>query len=162
MKRLLYTLTQIIWGFPQTALGLAVLAAHARKPHFAYHGAIVTIWKTNAGLSLGPFIFIDERHDLKEHLEKLHVQAQDLPPAQRVNEKLLVHEYGHTVQSLILGPLYLVVIGLPSVIWMKTPRLSRRRSAQRISYYSFYTERWANYLGERVLKRHSMGQSVID
>mgnify|MGYP007099320789 FL=1 len=31
--------------------------------------------------------------------------------------KLIQHEYGHTVQSLILEPIWLFVIGLPSLIW---------------------------------------------
>lgn len=32
-------------------------------------------------------------------------------------QTLLVHEYGHTIQSMILGPLYLIVIGIPSTLW---------------------------------------------
>jgi hypothetical protein len=27
------------------------------------------------------------------------------------------HEYGHSIQSKILGPLYGIVIGIPSIIW---------------------------------------------
>ena len=30
--------------------------------------------------------------------------------------RLIQHEYGHTVQSLILGPIWPFVIGLPSLI----------------------------------------------
>lgn len=76
--------------------------------------------------------------------------------------RLMVHEYGHTVQSLILGPLYLPLVGLPSVVWSRVPALSRWRRAHRISYYALPTERWANWLGERVCKEPSMGQALVD
>ena len=144
MKRVAYIIWQVLWGFPQTAAGAAVFAAHARKRHFLFHGAIVTVWETRAGLSLGPFVFVNAWED------------------GTIDEKLLVHEYGHSVQSLILGPLYLLVVGLPSVIWMKAPALRRKRHLSGISYYSFFTERWANHLGEFALKLPSMGQAFID
>lgn len=32
------------------------------------------------------------------------------------NHKYIKHEYGHTIQSKYLGPLYLLVIGLPSIL----------------------------------------------
>ena len=64
-------------------------------------------------------------------------------------ERLVVHEYGHTIQSLILGPLYFLIVGLPSVIWgmVKKPEQS---------YFSFYTEKWANHLGEKFTGKKSM------
>lgn len=53
----------------------------------------------------------------------------------------LRHEIGHCYQSALLGPLYLIVVGLPSVTWatMKKYGLFARRS-----YYCFFTERWAD------------------
>ena len=53
------------------------------------------------------------------------------------------HERGHSIQSMILGPLYLLVIGLPSLIWAAWWNDSRG-----VSYSSFYTERWADKLGD--------------
>lgn len=53
------------------------------------------------------------------------------------------HEYGHTRQSLYLGPLYLFVIGIPSLLWAWWWHPGRN-----ISYYSFYTEKWADKLGK--------------
>ena len=50
------------------------------------------------GVSLGIFIFLSIR-DLQE------------------SSRLCAHEYGHTIQCLLLGPLYWVVVALPSVIW---------------------------------------------
>ncbi len=36
------------------------------------------------------------------------------------------------------------------------------RKEQQISYFSFFTEKWANSLGEKVTKEKSMEQLVID
>ena len=149
MRYVAYIVAQIVWGLPQTLVGAVVFLACCRRPHFFYHGAIVTVWRLwGKGLSLGPFVF----------LCRLGPAA---PPTQ-VDEQLLVHEYGHTVQSLIFGPLYLPVMGLPSLVWATAPALKRRRHDNQASYYAFYPERLANWLGERVLKKSSTGQAVID
>ena len=57
--------------------------------------------------------------------------------------KTVKHELGHTIQSKILGPLYLIVIGIPSIIWAAT----HRAIAPNKPYDWFYTEAWANKLG---------------
>jgi hypothetical protein len=92
-----------------------------------YKGSVCTEWKRNVGLSLGLFIFV-------------------WPDDTRV----CVHEYGHSIQSAVLGPLYLPIIGIPSAIWANLPALQKRRSHQHLSYYRFFPEKWANRLGERV------------
>lgn len=58
---------------------------------------------------------------------------------------IIKHEYGHTLQSKQLLILYLLVIGLPSLTWNRLFRRYRLRNNK--SYYSFYTESWANKLG---------------
>jgi hypothetical protein len=71
-----------------------------------------------------------------------------------IDEKLkhdtLVHEYGHTVQSLLLGPLVLPVIAIPSVTWAFFKPLLKLRKEKRISYYWLFCEKWANYLGDSI------------
>lgn len=52
------------------------------------------------------------------------------------------HETGHTKQSLMLGPLYLIVIGFPSFLWA----LLHKNICSNVDYYKFYTEAWANKL----------------
>lgn len=61
------------------------------------------------------------------------------------HEETIMHEYGHTRQSMLLGPLYLLVIGLPSFIWAGC--FDNYRSKHNKSYYDFYTESWADKLG---------------
>lgn len=60
------------------------------------------------------------------------------------------HELGHTIQSKILGPLYLIIIGIPSITYCSLRRLFP--SLRRKNYYNFYTERWANSLSEKYIK----------
>ena len=61
-------------------------------------------------------------------------------------QKTVKHEYGHSIQSKILGPLFLLVIGLPSIIWAAAFKEFRRK--RNISYYWLYTEKWADNLGK--------------
>lgn len=79
-----------------------------------------------------------------------------------LSQRLLVHEYGHTIQSLILGSAYLIVMGIPSTVWGFLPSLNKKRKTEVISFFSFFTERWANYLGERVTGQKSMENLIID
>ena len=55
----------------------------------------------------------------------------------------MMHEYGHFMQSCVLGPLYLLLIGIPSIIhaawWTQFGRST--------NYYSFFTEAWADKNG---------------
>ncbi len=119
------------WGLLQTAGGAAQFLFALRRPHRLYRGAVVTRWRRRTGASFGLFIF--------------------LPPG--AGDAVLVHEYGHTVQSLMLGPLFPLVIALPSSVWCHFPPLKRLRARRGISYYSLYCEAWANRLGERVTGR---------
>ena len=126
------------WGLLQTAGGAVQFLFALRRPHRLYRGAVVTRWRRRTGASFGLFIF--------------------LPPG--AGDAVLVHEYGHTVQSRILGPLYLALVGVPSLVWSFSPRAARRRERERISYFSAYPERWANRLGERCTGEPSIGEPV--
>ncbi len=102
------------WGGLQSVIGLVagvavILLGAEVSPHWG-RGARVELpayMGKGAGISLGPVA-------IGEH---------GFP------EKDWKHEFGHRLQSLVLGPFYLFVIGIPSVI-------SRQRS--------FYTEKWAD------------------
>lgn len=72
----------------------------------------------NEGVSLGVFIFLEE-----------HLWDRDRS-----------HEIGHHKQSRILGPLYLIVVGIPSFIRSRTVK-------GYYEYYSGWPEAWADRLG---------------
>ncbi len=126
---MMFTCIQWTWGIIQTLAGAFLYLLYRKNPHFRYHHAMVTVWNRPSSVSLGWFIFIEK----------------DYP------KPLLAHEYGHTIQSLILGPLYFPLIGLPSFIWFHTHTPSRE------SYYSFYPERTAN-----ALVRHFANEEIFD
>lgn len=138
LRGVLFHLIQWTWGLPQNLVGAALLPI-LRGERRRFHGALVTVYrkkswlKNRSGFSLGSFIYVPEtwsEHDIKH---------------------LTVHEYGHTVQSLILGPLYLPVVGLPSVLWshryMKRQPVYRSRG---VSYTDRFPENGADRLGEYV------------
>lgn len=154
MKRLLYTAVQCTWGILQTLLGFLVFLINIRAEHFVYHSAVITKWKSKSSLSLGMFVFVTDEPYFYEKLKGEYSKEE-------LSKRLLVHEYGHTIQSLIFGPLYLIVMGIPSTLWGFLPSCLKKRQ-QGVSYFSFFTERFANALGERVTKEKSMEQLLID
>ena len=131
MRTFWYRFGQCTWGILQTLLGFLVFLACLRAPHEAFLGSVLTRWRLRSGLSLGLFIFVPDDFSREKHMPSL----------------VRVHEYGHSIQSLILGPLYLLVIGLPSFLWANLPCFDRLRAKRGISYYTFYPEIWANRLG---------------
>lgn len=140
MRTCLPWFVQLTWGFPQTIAGAVVRLFAKGSSAAKFRTALVYEWSLESGLSLGPFVFVPVR----------------------CSQQLLVHEYGHTIQSLLLGPLYVPLVVVPSLVWAGLPWLHRWRKARHISYYALPIERWANWLGERVTGEKSMGQAFID
>lgn len=129
----MYYILQWTWGIIQNVVGFCVFLANIRRQHFRYNGAVVTVWRARLGsMGLGMFTFISEGAMNGER-----------------REFTLTHEFGHTVQSIILGSLFMPVIGLPSLLWAGLPVFRKYRERKSISYYWLYTERWADFLGER-------------
>jgi hypothetical protein len=118
MKRVLLYL----WQLPQNIAGVLLTAILAGR--FNEFEGITFFYSPNisGGISLGEYIIVG-----------------------RYDRDLLRHEYGHCIQSRILGWFYLPVVGIPSLVWAflygsfinPTPN----------GYYRFYTERWADELG---------------
>ncbi|HUX19730.1 MAG TPA: hypothetical protein VMW69_00735 [Spirochaetia bacterium] len=113
-----------MWQLPQHLLALVLLTLlHRRVRLRSTNGGrrIYFCFATQGGISLGSYVFVNRDAD----------------------ELLVRHELGHCRQSLLLGPLYLLLIGLPSFIWAGVfPLIARLRPAT--DYYGFFTERWAN------------------
>ena len=137
----------------QTILGLVLYVKHYKNKHYSYHGAVVTEWNSKTSISLGMFVFVSAEPFFVKKYEG-QISAAEL------SNMLLVHEYGHTIQSLILGPLYLFLIGIPSTLWGFL--MAKKRKEKQIPYSAFITEKWANSLGENVSKEKSVGNLVLE
>ena len=128
LRLFIFYFLQMTWGIIQNVLGfliwIYVLLTGPKEERRFFYGALVTRWNLEASMSMGMFLFLGTD-----------------------DERVIVHEYGHSIQSLILGPFYLLLIGIPSFCWANVPRYVRRRKKGRYRYTSFYTERWANHLG---------------
>ncbi len=146
LKKALYTAAQWTWGLPQTLAGAGLYLRHRKDPHFDYNGAKVTAWDRDSGVSLGKFIFVPaaKRNRADEPV--------------KVSDFLLEHEYGHTIQSLLLGPAYLLLVGIPSFAWNRLPYFDRKRKKTGRSYYSAVFERTASDFGSKAAKRGGKGQ----
>lgn len=88
-------------------------------------GAKVYLQIAKGGVTLGKYVFINQDYTDKEAVIK--------------------HECGHVKQSKILGPLYLLVIGIPSILhaWLAKYIGCCKKHG---TYYHWYTEKWANKL----------------
>ena len=140
MKKALEIIAEVllwVWQAPQNIVGL-VFGAFIKDQHEVHtssRGTMIVfvpddirVARSNymqGGISLGMYVYI--RTSSVENIR---------------------HELGHCVQSRYLGPLYLLVVGIASLahaIWW-TPENGK--------YEDFFTERWAERLGERFVTNH--------
>lgn len=114
-----------VWQLPQNLLGLLLALLYHYRAVARVKDRGVIYWVVpgfRGGISLGKYIIVSTKFFTE-------------------NSELWLHEYGHCRQSVILGPLYLLAIGLPSLIHAALYR------PEKGNYYDFYTEKWADRLG---------------
>ena len=137
LKKLLFILWQCTWGLPQTLLGAIIFLKYIRCPHRVYRGCIETKWNSSGGMSLGLFIFTPKEEDHR-------------------TDRVRVHEYGHCIQSVVLGPLYLILIGIISYTWANLPYFRKIRREKKIPYTKCFVESWASRWGNRITKEEAI------
>lgn len=123
-----------LWQLPQDLIGflIAKIERAAKRTDFktAYYAtSFPGPFMKRCAVSLGDFIIIDSFVATEQNVR---------------------HERGHQIQSRILGPLYLLVIGLPSLIGNLMDRTAHKKwSSQKREqwYYSLPWEHWADSLG---------------
>ena len=123
-----------IWQLPQHIValiyfGYLVMMCKDLGVDSRYKQAVVIPCVMRGAVTLGNYVFVGLTSDYRETVK---------------------HELGHTIQSKILGPLYLIVIGIPSITYCGLRRLFP--SLRKKNYYNFYTEKWANNLSEKYIK----------
>ena len=123
-----------IWQLPQHIIaiiyfGYLVMMCKDLGVDSRYKQAIVIPCVMRGAVTLGNYVFVGLNSDYRETVK---------------------HELGHTIQSKILGPLYLIVIGIPSITYCGLRRLFP--SLRKKNYYDFFSEKWANNLSEKYIK----------
>ena len=138
MKVFLRILTEI-WQLPQHIIAYVIMLVNHKSIKLMISKDSIRYYLVDhlfdCGISLGNYIFLDNDGDYG-----------------RITVK---HEYGHQKQSLMLGPLYLIIIGLPSVIGNIIYRIKYKYFKKYYDYYSYYKqpwEAWADRLGGVVRK----------
>lgn len=124
----------LIWELPQNIVGAFYFIIHGvfAKTFIIDDGDSFEMYsdKQKGAVSLGVFrVYKSEYYGNTAQFVKL----------------TRMHEKGHRKQSKWLGPFYLIVIGIPSIIWATLH--SFRKSISKIDYYWFYTEKWADKIG---------------
>jgi len=114
-----------VWELPQNVLGLALLVIMRRRIiERRREDGRLFLRTSSTGVSLGWFVFWC------------------------TDESIRRHEYGHTIQSRLLGPFYLPLVGLPSVARALYARAYRRCTGRWWPrYFHGYPENWADRLG---------------
>jgi len=125
----------ILWELPQNSLGIIFFAfcLFPRGPvGVTIEGGRIFMQIKCNGLSLGHFIFWST------------VGPGDFNGSWCIKR----HEYGHSLQSMLFGPLYLPLIGLPSAfrfVYAKYYYLKNNKKWK--NYFKGYPENWAESLG---------------
>ena len=111
-----------IWQLPQNLAGLILLLVYQKeKEYHRLNGRIFYFTKEmSSGISLGNYIIMN-REDKEDGMK---------------------HEYGHTISSRRWGPLYLLVIGLPSLLGNIYDRLFHRKWKNSDSCEWYYNQPW--------------------
>lgn len=135
-----------MWQLPQHLLALAIIGIFRAKPVHLANKIVYYQIPINMSFSLGKYIFISQKWYI------LPDGKHDIMDERFV--RLLYHEYGHSKQSLYLGWLYLLVIGIPS---MTMNLLSKYRVLNPDKYYERWPESWADSLGHVYRKSKPFG-----
>lgn len=124
LKKVLNKFLVYSWQLPQNVLGLLVIL-FTGAAYMPQHDCWIAINdKSYFGVSLGSYIIFGLGYP---------------------GEVTLKHEQGHQKQSLYLGWLYLVLIGIPSAIGNLLFRISF--IDRKWDYYKQPWEKWADVLG---------------
>lgn len=148
MKKILlgigYWLVQLTWGALMTYPGLLVTAFCILflkgKPHRNGYSYIVEVGGNWGGLELGAVALCGS-------------YAQKDGPCYDMNwyEHTRRHEFGHTLQQLVFGPLQLFVVGIPSTIRYWIIHFKQKAGKSVPEYDSVWFEGTATKFGTKAI-----------
>lgn len=126
--KVLVEIALFVWQLPQNLLG-ALLSIGSEKAEAFGKAVRLKERFFSSGVSLGKFIIMEKGLE---------------------GEKSVRHEAGHQWQSAALGPLYLIVVGIPSLarnVWDRLFHKDWTYQMRKVWYYSGWPESQADELG---------------
>lgn len=136
MSKTLYWILSWTWGFLMTLIGsliFGLLQLVGFKPRRNQYGYVFEIGKEWGGVSLGPISIVNKN------------------PSQRI----LDHEFGHSLQNCYIGPLMLFV-SLASAVryWYREylTKIKKMKYSELPDYDDIWFEGTATYLGKHYHK----------
>ncbi len=140
----------LVWELPQCLLGAAVLGvarASGQVCSICWDQGRVFVRTRGIGISLGLFVFWFEEGNR-------YFRADTL---------MRRHEHGHTFQSRWLGPLYLLLVGVPSTMRAAYSVAYRELTGRHwTGYFDGYPESWADRLGGISVAERAAARSAAD
>lgn len=134
LKGIGYWFVSCTWGAVMTLIGalcavaLLVTGHKPKRFHYSIYFEVGNGW---GGFEAGGFFFVNKN-------ASLHIKQ---------------HEAGHGIQNLMLGPIMLFLVSIPSMCryWYReiVVRTGKKKSWELPAYDSIWFEGWATKLGEK-------------
>lgn len=131
----LFYLLSFTWGFITSFIGLLllipfVLTKRVEKYKNRLYGVFPKIFGSGWGFEMGCFFFTS--YDCVDDIQ------------------LKLHEMGHGLQNIILGPLMILMVSIPSFIrfWYRK-YLMKHHKPIKTAYDDFWVEGWATKWGNK-------------
>lgn len=130
ISKIWFWILSLTWGFTMTLIGavaFGVACLTKRRIYRHQYGYVIEIGEGWGGLSMGPFIFVSKNS----------------------SERLLNHEFGHSLQNCYLGP-YMLIISLASAAryWYREYLTRKNPDVELPLYDDIWFEGTATYLGQ--------------
>ena len=130
LTRTQYYVLSWTWGFLMTAVGCLVggFLSIFHDPYSHKHGWYFVVGEGWGGISIGPITIVSREYD----------------------RHTLDHEYGHSLQNCIYGPLTIFLVAIPSAVryWYRKYMKAVCPAKKLPSYYSIWFEAQASKWGE--------------
>lgn len=129
-NKLIFYILSFTWGILATIVGAIVMLGciifTKKKPMRFGDCWYIKVGKIWGGFSLGPFLIVDRVSDLSD----------------------IKHEHGHSIQNCVFGPLWLFIIGIPSMTRYWYRKLRKKLGYKnKTKYYDIWFEKQATEWG---------------
>lgn len=133
MKSFIYYFLQFTYGILMNVIGLLaflITICFTHNVHRHYHSFYTTTKKQFGGISLGIFVIVCNDSDY-----------------------LLNHEFGHSYQNIMFGPLFVFVVAIPSLIRAGYFNYRTSKGLPNKEYDSIWFEGQATRIGTKVYEK---------